>query len=84
MARRDTLGNRIALEPRMVRDRRFVDVLQSCRTPGRYYTGLTHTETGRPWKSVVVIEFASQARAIELERYLKSGSGVAFSKRHLR
>jgi len=32
----------------------------------------------------VVIEFADEHRAIEFEKYLKSGSGVAFSKRHLR
>jgi hypothetical protein len=31
---------------------------------------------------VVVIEFAEEGRAIEFEKYLKSGSGVAFAKRH--
>jgi hypothetical protein len=31
-----------------------------------------------------VVEFADERRAIAFERYLKSGSGVAFAKRHLR
>jgi hypothetical protein len=31
-----------------------------------------------------VVEFADEARALRFERYLKSGSGVAFAKRHLR
>lgn len=43
-----------------------------------------HTATGRPWKFVVVVEFASERRAIEFEKYLKSGSGCAFSVRHFR
>jgi putative endonuclease len=77
-----------------------VYVLQSERTPGRYYTGLTcdvtlrlaahnagrspHTASGRPWRIDVVIEFADERRATAFEHYLKSGSGVAFAKRHLR
>jgi len=32
----------------------------------------------------VVIEFTDERRAIAFERYLKSGSGVAFAQRHLR
>jgi hypothetical protein len=30
----------------------------------------------------VIIEFRDQARALAFERYLKSGSGRAFAKRH--
>ena len=30
----------------------------------------------------VVIEFPDEARAVRFERYLKSGSGRAFAKRH--
>jgi hypothetical protein len=29
-----------------------------------------------------MVAFASEERAIQFERYLKSGSGQAFSKRH--
>ena len=80
--------------------KRFVYILRSQKTPSRYYTGLTscvgarlaehnagtctHTVSGRPWQVDVVIEFADERRANAFEKYLKSGSGVAFSKRLLR
>jgi len=32
----------------------------------------------------MAIRFADVERAVAFERYLKSGSGVAFAKRHLR
>ena len=44
----------------------------------------THTAKHGPWTIEVVIEFADERRAVAFERYLKSGSGVAFSVRHLR
>ena len=66
----------------------------------RYYTGVTsdlkarltnhnagrvpHTANGRPWTLDIAIQFADEVRAIKFERYLKSGSGCAFAKRHLR
>jgi predicted GIY-YIG superfamily endonuclease len=81
-------------------EKRFVYVLVSESVPGRFYTGLTsdpqsrlvdhnegrcrHTSSGRPWKLDVMIEFADERRAVAFERYLKSGSGCAFAKRHLR
>ena len=84
----------------MSTDRHFVYVLRSDREPERYYTGLTsdlamrltahnngrcsHTASGRPWRIDLVVEFADVQRAVRFERYLKSGSGVAFAKRHLR
>jgi putative endonuclease len=80
--------------------KRFVYVLRSQRDPSRYYTGLTsdvstrlaghnaghcaHTSTGTPWEIDAMVDFADQRRATEFEKYLKSGSGVAFAKRHLR
>ena len=80
--------------------KRFVYVLRNSGVPPRYYTGLTsnmvarlagHNEGGRsatakhqPWSLDVVIEFADERRAVAFERYLKSGSGVAFAQRHLR
>jgi putative endonuclease len=80
--------------------KRFVYVLRNAENPPRYYTGLTsdvatrhathdagscrHTAKHRPWSIDVVIEFADERRAVAFERYLKSGSGVAFAKRHLR
>jgi predicted GIY-YIG superfamily endonuclease len=80
--------------------KRFVYVIRSRSDPNRYYTGVTsnvrkrlashnagectHTATNRPWELDVVIVFRDEARALVFERYLKSGSGVAFSQRHLR
>jgi putative endonuclease len=78
----------------------FVYVLRNADTPPRYYTGHTsdvakrqaehnagsciHTAKYRPWIIDVVIEFPEELRAVAFERYLKSGSGVAFAQRHLR
>ena len=78
----------------------YVYVLKNRDTPPKYYTGLTsnvarrlgeHNAGGHhctcryaPWSVDVVIEFADERRAVAFERYLKSGSGVAFAQRHLR
>jgi putative endonuclease len=80
--------------------KRFLYVLRNDEVPPRYYTGLTsdvgrrsaehnagsciHTAKYRPWAIDVVIAFADGRRALAFERYLKSGSGVAFANRHLR
>ena len=77
-----------------------VYVLRSLWDRSRYYTGLTsnprlrleahnsgkspYTADGKPWEIDVLIEFADERRATAFERYLKSGSGCAFAKRHLR
>jgi predicted GIY-YIG superfamily endonuclease len=41
-----------------------------------------HTSMKGPWKVVVQIEFEDRAKAFAFEKYLKSGSGRAFSKKH--
>jgi putative endonuclease len=82
----------------MAGDKRFVDVLRNADLDPRFYVGLTsnvearladhnagrcpHTVSGGPWQSHVIIEFSDEARALRFERYLKSGSGRAFAKRH--
>jgi putative endonuclease len=79
-------------------ERRFVYVLRSEADPDRHYVGLTTnvqrrlewhnsgpsgvTVRNRPWSVVVAIEFASELAASRFERYLKTGSGRAFAKRH--
>jgi len=79
--------------------RRYVYLLQSLTEPKRPYVGLAadvhrrlaahnagrspHTAKYRPWKLAVSVEFPDEASAIRFERYLKSGSGRAFTKRHL-
>ena len=79
-------------------DRRFVYILRSESDPQRHYVGLTsdvttrlawhnagqnvHTADNRPWKMIVSIEFETAVAAGRFERYLKSGSGRSFAKRH--
>jgi predicted GIY-YIG superfamily endonuclease len=75
-----------------------VYILRSLTAPTRPYIGLTHdlhtrlcahnagrcthTARHRPWHVVVAIAFTDENRAVRFERYLKSGSGRAFAKRH--
>lgn len=44
----------------------------------------THTNKFKPWELVAYVALPERHLAEELERYLKSGSGRAFAKRHLR
>jgi putative endonuclease len=41
-----------------------------------------YTIQHRPWRVLVTIEFPSESAAARFEKYLKSGSGRAFAKRH--
>ena len=82
----------------MCEDKRLVYVLKSACPKERYYIGLTsdvrarvadhnrgrcsHTARSRPWQLHVTIELPDERRALDFERYLKSGSGRAFAKRH--
>jgi hypothetical protein len=43
-----------------------------------------HTSDGKPLIVDVILEFSDERRAVAFEKYLKSGSGSAFAKRHLR
>jgi predicted GIY-YIG superfamily endonuclease len=77
---------------------RYVYVLQSQSCCNERYIGIStdfqqrikdhntgkspHTSKFRPWKPVVVMRFDDDERAEAFERYLKSGSGHAFAKRH--
>ena len=79
-------------------DKTFVYVLRSTSDGNRHYVGSTsdvnsrlathnsggstHTERNRPWELVVSLQFANQESALAFERYLKTGSGRAFAKRH--
>ena len=79
---------------------RIVYILKNNGNPPRYYTGVTsdlaerlvvhnkggcsHTAKHRPWHVDVIVKFADERRAIAFEKYLKSGSGFTFAKRHLR
>ena len=41
-----------------------------------------HSSKNGPWKLVVQIGFEDRQKAFAFEKYLKSGSGRAFAKRH--
>jgi predicted GIY-YIG superfamily endonuclease len=77
---------------------KYVYILQSL-IGEHYYTGITddlvarlskhnsgavsHTSKFRPWRIKTYLAFADEARAIDFEKYLKSGSGRAFAKARL-
>jgi putative endonuclease len=42
-----------------------------------------HTSKHRPWKLKSYVAFCNEERAFAFQRYLKSGSGRAFAKKHL-
>jgi len=76
----------------------YAYVLESESTPGQLYRGHTadlkqrladhnngrcpHTAKFRPWKLKFYAAFETLALAEQFERYLKSGSGHSFGKRH--
>jgi putative endonuclease len=77
----------------------FVYLLESAPFPGQRYVGASadlrqrlvehnarkskHTNKFKPWRLVTYIAFSDQAKALQFERYLKSGSGHAFANKRL-
>ncbi|UCH36632.1 MAG: GIY-YIG nuclease family protein [Armatimonadota bacterium] len=75
-----------------------VYLLESVRYPRQRYVGLAsdpeerlkehnagkspHTSRYVPWRIVAAVRFEKAGRAVAFERYLKSGPGRAFAKRH--
>lgn len=45
--------------------------------------GVPHTAKFRPWQIKTAIAFTDRARAGQFERYLKTASGRAFTKKRL-
>ncbi|MCC5788126.1 MAG: GIY-YIG nuclease family protein [Opitutales bacterium] len=76
----------------------YVYILRSEKDPAAHYTGCTtdlnerlrkhneggvpHTATLRPWFIETAIRFCDSDKARAFEKYLKSGSGRAFTKKH--
>ena len=76
----------------------FTYILESLTKPGERYIGHTtdlkkrlkehnagkcsHTSGLKPWKLKLYIAFETLIQAQRFEKYLKSGSGHAFAKRH--
>ena len=79
-------------------EKRVVYILRSDVDTSHHYVGITndirarlewhnhgprgHTTSHRPWSILVTMEFPSEQAAARFEKYLKSGSGRAFAKRH--
>ena len=78
---------------------KYVYILQSTQFSDKYYVGLTEDLKGRlachnrgevlytakykPWTIKTYIGFTNEKQAIAFEKYLKSSSGRAFSKKRL-
>jgi len=76
----------------------YVYILESISNPERYYVGFTinlkkridrhnqgrsiYTSKYIPWKLTTAISFTDKKKAYRFEKYLKSHSGRAFSKKH--
>jgi predicted GIY-YIG superfamily endonuclease len=79
-------------------EKTIVYIVRSESDPSRHYVGITndirsrlewhnrgpsgYTTDYRPWSIVVSMEFPTERDAVRFEKYLKSGSGRAFTKRH--
>jgi predicted GIY-YIG superfamily endonuclease len=76
----------------------YVYILRSIKYPEKTYTGYTinlkqrfadhnygesiYSSAYRPWQLEAYFAFREESKAIEFEKYLKSGSGRVFSKNH--
>lgn len=72
----------------------YVYILRSINSPEKIYVGhtsnlkkrlsdhncgtTTHTDKYRPWKLAMYLAFEDELKALEFEKYLKSGSGRSF------
>jgi len=89
----------VAKQRRRAISMKYVYILQSAGSEDHFYVGVTddvkarlsrhnagevsHTAKYLPWKLKTYIAFSDEAKAFAFEKYLKSGSGRAFAKRHL-
>ena len=76
----------------------YVYILVDITTETHHYTGITedlharlakhnagevpHTSKFKPWRIQTAIAFGSKEKACAFEKYLKTGSGREFTKRH--
>lgn len=76
----------------------YVYILESIANPEHFYIGLTedlherlrnhnageapHTSKFKPWVIKTAVAFRDRDRTAAFERYLKSGSGRAFARKH--
>ena len=46
------------------------------------YGACSHTKKFKPWSLICYFAFLSEFRARSYEEYLKTGSGIAFARKH--
>lgn len=77
----------------------YVYSIQSEINPECFYIGITtdverrlsdhnagksvHTNKFKPWSLITYIAFTDKTKALEVEKYLKSHSGLTFAKKRL-
>jgi len=77
----------------------YVYILESLAETDRFYVGTTadlktrlkthndrkvsHTSKFAPWRIKTYVAFSDEGRAFQFERYLKTASGRAFTKKRL-
>jgi len=77
----------------------YVYLLRSIKNPEKTYIGYTtdlngrlekhnsggsiYTSTDRPWKITSYHCFENESKALDFEKYIKTGSGHAFAKKRL-
>lgn len=77
----------------------YVYLIKSLKNPKKTYVGSTsnlkqrlkkhndggsiYTSDNRPWKLITYLCFETESKALEFEKYIKSGSGYAFAKKRL-
>lgn len=82
-----------------MKDFAYVYILESLAPEGGFYIGLTddlsarltkhnaggvpHTAKQKPWRIKTALAFRDRRKAADFEKYLKSPSGRAFSKKRL-
>lgn len=78
---------------------KYVYLVKSIPYPEKRYIGLTsdikarlkahnagqsnHTSKFKPWELITYLAFTDETKAVEFEKYLKSGSGIAFANKRL-
>jgi putative endonuclease len=77
----------------------YIYLIKSTSHPNQRYIGITsdlknrltahnegrsaHTSKYKPWVLITYLAFSKESKAVEFERYLKSGSGHAFANKRL-
>ena len=77
----------------------YTYLIKSTSHPSQRYIGITsdlknrlkahnegrspHTSKYKPWVLITYLAFSEESKAVEFERYLKSGSGHAFANKRL-